>query len=237
MSCERYAAAITDYACGADIEHDARAHLDACDRCRVRYDEERLALGDLDAALSRALAIEPSPGFERAVLARIERHPSARPRLILWTALAAAAALMIIAGLAAIRSSRESVVPTPAQDVRIAPPELRRPPAPQPQPVAPPAIARTKPAPPSTPPPARVREPKPLPQPEVIVAADQAEALARYLALVRGGRIDTTSLAAPQVAIGDELPAIVVAPLAVEPLNVPDVEIVRSPSLEERGRE
>src|ERR671925_669656 len=55
-----------------------------------------------------------------------------------------------------------------------------------------------------------------LPEVDVIVAADQAAAVERYMALLRSGTLDTSSLARPDAGEPSEL---VVAPLEVQPLT------------------
>src|SRR5262245_12097250 len=95
MSCERYASAIVDHACGAEIAADAAAHLDACAECRRIVDQQRQVLQDLDHELKQLLAIEPSSRFEADVMARVQR-----PRLnwgsVMWWAVPAAAAALLL---------------------------------------------------------------------------------------------------------------------------------------------
>lgn len=226
MSCERYASAIDDHACGAGIAPDARQHLETCGACRARFDRQQRAMQALDAELQQALAIEPSAQFERAVLARIERTAPARPRAIWWTALAAAAVVVIAIGFAVMRSRGNANVVPNVDVARTAPPTPRTPaivpptspPGPIPIDVGP------------TPERMDVRGPRPrlhpgsskLPEVDVIVAAEQRAAISRYLSLVKDGAFDNANVVLPPQTEGEPA-ALVVEPLTVEPL-VPDVD-------------
>ncbi len=236
MSCERYAGAIADHACGAEIPRDAEAHLEACALCRTRFDEQRRAMQALDAELEQALAVAPSPYFEQTVLARIGEARSVRPRTFWWAGLAAAAAGLIVIGLASIRSidraapdetPRVAALPKPISSGTVQAPS------------APPVVAqdtgRTLSVPRATP---RTREPRrrtvspPAPA-EVIVAAEQSSrAIARYMALVRSGVLDTSALAEP--AAESETRPLVVPPLIVDDLTMPTVEMRTGP-VDRRG--
>jgi hypothetical protein len=238
MSCERYAAAIVDYACGAEIAADARRHLETCEACRARHDEQRRAIEAIDAAIQQALAIEPSPQFERAVRSRIAQAPAPRSFAIWWTALAAAAAVSIVAGLAALRLS-ERTVDAPREAVaRTAlpamPPPQIVPPVP-PQPPGPSEVGHRTPPTRHAPGEQRAaRRESTLPIVPVIVPADQSIAIERYLALVRSGVLDASNLARED-ASGGEPPELVVTPLAVQPLTVSDVEIRAAWVVDRRG--
>jgi hypothetical protein len=227
MSCERYAEAITDHACGADLPPEAAAHLRSCATCTAMLVERRTAIGALDGEIQNVLAIEPSPYFVERVQAHVRETSPAAPW---WRwALAAAAAIVIlaIAGSFALRSGppptvarapQPSVVtPAPAPPVAVPPSQVEKRESERPpdetlsrrhlprQPATRGAAPRT----------AMARA-----QPEVIVPAEQARAVARYLALVRSGQVDTSTLAAPE-KVAAELD---VAPLAVDPLAVRPLE-------------
>jgi hypothetical protein len=233
MSCERYADALIDHACGAEIAPEVRRHLEMCDVCRARFDQQLRAMHALDAELRDALAIAPSAHFDRAVRARIEGMSSATSATIWW---AAAAAALIVIGLAAIRSTERAVVLPPEVVSRTA---GSRPEAPTIVPPAPPTprdrrdIVRASPERRGHRPPQRGGSS--LPEVEVIVSADQSRAIERYMALVRSGTLDTSTLVTPTES-GTEPPALVVAPLTLDPLTVPDVEIGAGPSVNAADR-
>ena len=72
-------------------------------------------------------------------------------------------------------------------------------------------------------------------QPPVLVSADQARAIERYLALVRRGALETPGLAAN---VRSEIPEpvdLVVAPLSVDAVVLPDVEREAAVAVERRG--
>ena len=223
MSCERYAEAITDHACGADLPPGAAAHLRSCATCTAMLVERRAAIGALDGEIQHTLAIEPSPYFVERVQAQVRETSRAAPW---WRwALAAAAAIIIlaIAGSFALRSGAPPTVARAPQPSAVTP-------APAPGAVIPSQVEKRE---ASERPPSEAVSPRRLPRqpaargaapraamalarPEVIVPAEQARAVARYLALVRSGQVDTSTLATPE-KVAAELD---VAPLAVDPLAV-----------------
>ena len=223
MSCERYAEAIADHACGGDLAPDAAAHLHTCAVCAALLDEQRATIGALDREIEEALAIEPSPYFVDRVQAHVRESASAAPRLR-W-ALAAAAAI-VIAVIASSIALRDSTPPTVAQTQ----PPPGAAPMPAPATATPSSSSVEKRETSAAPvkdaaarPPAQQRAApvtRSVRQPEVIVPPDQARALGRYLALVRTGKVDTSTLT-PPTEVGLDL---VVAPLAVDPLAVIPLE-------------
>jgi hypothetical protein len=188
--------------------------------------EQRTAIGALDGEIQNALAIEPSPYFVERVQAQVRETSPATPW---WRwALAAAAAIVIlaIAGSFALRSGPPPTVARAPQPPAVTP-------APAPVAVPPSQVEKRE----SERPPDETLSRRRLPrqpatrgaaprtamtraQPEVIVPAEQARAVARYLALVRSGQVDTSTLAAPE-KVAAELD---VAPLAVDPLAVRPLE-------------
>jgi hypothetical protein len=238
MSCERFDVAITDHACGAAIAPDAQRHLETCDQCRSRFDEQRRAMQALDVELAQALAIAPSRGFEQMVHVRVQQMATAPLRPIWWAALATAAAAVIVIGLVAIRSTDEPAIPAAGQVVQAQPPGSRVPaidPAPAANAGAPLETGRANAARrdrlTQTPPRRRVKPS--LPEAEVIVASEHVRALERYMTLVRSGALVTSNLNG-QTEIGGEPSPLVVAPLNVEPLTVSEVGPGTSP---DRGPE
>jgi hypothetical protein len=236
MSCERYAEAIVDHACGADIDAAAAAHLRSCDACAALFDRQQRLLHAMDRDLQRALEIEPSPGFAPAVRARVEQSAAGRSTLW-WGALAAAAVLLIVVAIASRQSPDAPIVSRvepPASPTAPDPPPLRDTSAGPEQPpatgdVRQPLRFQQRRA-------SRTRTPEPPVVPvEVLVPPDRSQALDRYLALVRRGAFDATNLE-PRVGIaaaGD----LTVTPLSVQELSVPDVETGIGPDVVRRGPE
>jgi hypothetical protein len=233
MSCERYAEAIVDHACGADLPPDAAAHLRACDACTALFHEQRRLIDGLDGELRTALAIEPSPQFAPRVRAAIETAPAEGRRgpIFWWTGLAAAAAAGIL--LVMVPSVERMQPPSATAPTRPAPPtaasaDTRAIDASRtPRDIAPPppsfTVARQA-------PPQPVKE-RPLDEPEIIVSEDQQRAVARFVALVRAGQLDTSSLATEpdgEIAPPAEL---AVSPLAVAPIAIPSVELNTHPAV------
>ena len=214
MSCERYAQAIEDHACGAHLAAAAAAHLGSCPGCAAAFEARRGALEALDAELQRAVAIDPSPAFAAGVRAGIGRAPSAGYRLA-WLAaplgIAAALALAVLIGLPGDRPA------TPAASSNVQPdsPSSISRVLPESPTVAPPATAAVRPA------ASRGRRPAALPrqpEPEIIVPDDRARALARYMALVRSGEVPATAPMQPPSEL--QAPSnLVVDPLTVEPMT------------------
>jgi hypothetical protein len=225
MSCERYAGAIVDHACGADLAADAAAHLRACAACTALFDEQRRLVGNLDGELQAALAIEPSSQFAPRVRAAIESTPAQRrpSAMFWWTGLAAAAAAgIIVSTLPSAERVQPPATPAPtvvSRETAAVPRERVE--------TTPPA--RSSRASTSTAVPAARTSPQRRDEPEVIVAEDQQRAVARFVALVRTGRLDTSSLAAQtdsEIAPPAELG---VSPLAVSPIAIPSVEFGAHP--------
>ena len=227
MSCDRYTAAIVDYACGADLPVDARAHLAGCTRCEALFDEQRRLMAGLDAELSAAIAIDPSPQFAPRVRAAVEARTVAshRHRWFWLGGLAAtAAAVVIVASWPSIDRG-----PSPSSPIASVPRiEERRPPI---EPVVPSrhpdqrvGTSRI----------AHVKTPPAQSEQEIIVAPEQRIAVDRYVAMFRAGSLETSALAAspqPVLAAPSDL---VVAPLEVEPMAVPGGDLSTTEAVERR---
>lgn len=240
MSCDRYTDAIVDHACGAELADDAAAHVRGCSACRRMLEEQRQVLQGLDSDLQEALAIEPSAWFEAHTLAGLERSPVRRPRAFWWIAVAAAASVIILGALVAIRSGDERTNDRREAAGRpVAPPTtvVERVPS-----RGAPAVAATNSAPASSGAPRRreratvaVARQGGATKPDVAIGATQAQAIARYLALVRKGAIDSSALADPNtmaIAAPDDL---VIAPISVEALPVTNVERGIGPGVDQHG--
>jgi hypothetical protein len=245
MSCERYASAIVDHACGAEIAADAVAHLESCAGCRRLFDEQRGLVQQLDEELQRALAIEPSPRFVPEVLARVERSATRWPRVAWWTipAVAAAAVLVLIA-IGVLRSNRErigdsQIVAAPAvvtKTPEVAPTHPKPAPTVKPDEVA--VVADSHRSTGAHPVLARSVEHQPRPtqgQAAAVRSAVQPQAIARYLTLVRRGVLDTSALAVENET-GAAAPAdLTIAPLSVDALEIADVGTRTDPAVDRRG--
>jgi hypothetical protein len=233
MSCERYTSAIVDHACGAEIAADAAAHLRVCAACRRMFDEQVRLLQDLDQQLELALKIEPSARFVPEVLARVERSAFPWRKAIWWSGAAAAAAVLMLVTFGSLRSGDRHdpaiLSSAPSAPVADHPPSQ--------------AAPSTRPGPKSRQTDSRRRVDRPqdvVERPrrievEVVVPVAQSRAIARYLALVRRGAIDTSALASPE-GTGVVAPTdLVIAPLSVEALAETDVERGIGPDADRRG--
>ena len=234
MSCDRYTGAIVDHACGAEISVEAAVHLNVCAACSRTFDEQRRLLQDLDQELQVALAIEPSARFVADVMTGVERSANRWRRVMWWSAPLAAAAVLILLTLGSLRfserrpadrhepvavqtaSSAGAADPTPTaaapSDPAGSAPRVA---------VAPRRVAeRAK----------VVREPKG--HPDVVVPAGQLRAIERYMTLVRRGALDTSALANSEKADVAAPTDLVIAPLSVEVLVVPNGESGTGPGVD-----
>ncbi|MGH9372084.1 MAG: hypothetical protein ACRD15_11195 [Vicinamibacterales bacterium] len=220
MSCERFSEAITDHAAGAPIDPGAAAHLAVCRGCRRVFEEERRLLSDVDGQLQRSLAVTASPDFAARVIAGVRTTPTG---LSLWNAwsMGAAAAAVIALGLYLFwPMERQRQAVSPPALVSSAPATLPR---------SPEVIARSTPAPHvhSSPPISgraaatrRIGSGAPAGrEPEVIVPATRARALARLRELVGSGVLDEATLPAGSAP----------AELVVAPLTIPQIRMSRDP--------
>lgn len=173
---------------------------------------------DIDRALKAALDVKPSSGFEGGVRRRIEADRPAAGYGVLPYWLAAAAALVLIAGAWFALRDRTIVEPEP-QLVERAPvvepaPSVESPAVHAPAPVAPERAARTTPA-------ATVRVARRA-EPEVIVPPNQMELIQRLMRDVHAGRVELPEQTAAVTAPPAEL---VVAPVSVDEIAVPILEV------------
>jgi hypothetical protein len=234
MSCARYSTAIVDHACGAEIAPDAADHLAACRACSARFAEQRRLLEGLDDELQQALAVVPSADFARRVHSRIEHAPASSNRAVWWSACAVAAAILLAIGLNVLRST-DVVSPRPSD-------AGRQPPA---------TAAINAPAVPVDPPvmeegrnvrrterrvahhvrrgPVQERQVAALPVAEVLVPPDQERAIAHLMRLVRNGTLDASRFPVSRQGESAAPVELVVPPLKIDPIAVPDVEIPTSP--------
>jgi hypothetical protein len=227
MSCERYTAAIVDCACGDDLPVDARAHLAGCARCEALFDEQRRLMDGLDAELSAAIAIDPSPQFAPRVRAAVEATAVAsRRHRWHWfggLAAAAAAAMIVVASWPAEHETAPSAPPIAFGRTQPLKPVESANPVPPRQAPSQTVAAR-----------ARQTRTHVTPEPEIIVATEQRIAVERYVAMFRAGSLDTSALATspqPMLAPPSDL---VVAPLEVEPMAVPGGDLSTNGAVERR---
>ena len=233
MSCERFRDALAGHAAGEDLRGAAAAHISACEPCRAEVDRRRVLLAEVDAELSRTLAMTASPEFVARVTAQAPAAGAAR-----WSAWRPAAAWAGLAAAAAIAMTL-----------------FMREPAPVPPPDAPSASASAVPAPTSAAPPPgpaapdrsvgrmtadrrppprashqvraarHVEEPPVIAEPPVIVGPEQARAITRLGELVNEGRLTARMLPPEQPHEALEL--------TVDPLQIPEIRV---PGIESPGR-
>jgi hypothetical protein len=240
MSCQRYATAIADHACGADLAPDVAAHLTACPACAALLVQQRRAITGLDDELQHMLTVERSPFFVQRVQAHVNTSPASRTwSAFWWSGLAAAAAVVIVAtsmmmreprgGPSQARPETPSQTQTTAANPPASSPIIRDSSATRPDP-SPRAPGRR--TPPSTVTATSVRAQA---QPEVLVPAGQIQAVARYMALLRSGRLDTSSLEAK--ADEDSTPEeLVLGALEIKPITVTEIDGTTS-AVERRHQE
>jgi hypothetical protein len=233
MSCERYAPAIDDHACGADLAPDAAAHVASCVGCAGRLAQQRRAVAGLDVELQQMLAVEPSPFFAQRVHAHVMTSRARQSfRAVRWGALAAAAAIVVAALL--LRVDRQ---PPAAIQVQTETPPATPPPTatdPREKLVAPPPSPKESPV----TSPQRVQSERRLakaPEPEVLVPPDQKRAIARYMTLLRSGELGSTNLSDALQSTDAPSSLLDVVPLAVSPLAVKTIDTEVAPGAERPG--
>ncbi len=239
MSCERYAPAIDDHACGADLAPDVAAHVASCVGCAGRLAQQRRAIEGLDAELQQMLAVEPSPFFVQRVQAHVKTSPAVRGwSAFWWSAIAAAAAVVIVATSLTMREPRDgrssqARPETPSQtQTTAANPPASSPTArdssatgPNQSPIAP--RRRTR------PPTVTATSVRAHVEPDVLVPAGQMQAVARYMTLLRSGRLDTSSLEAK--AEEDSTPEeLVLGALEIRPMTVTELDGTTSSAVDRR---
>jgi hypothetical protein len=228
MSCDRYIGAIVDHACGAEIAADAAAHLKVCAACSRTFDEQRRLLQDLDRELQVALAIEPSARFVADAMAGVQRSANRWRRVMWWSAPLAAAAVLVLVALGSLRFGEQG------------PADRHEPPAVQTASSAHVAYPTQTAAAPSAPAQGAprvtaarrrsgertmvAREPERRLDADVVVPAGQLRAIERYMTLVRRGALDTSPLANSEKSDVTAPTDLVIAPLSVDVLVVPNAE-------------
>jgi hypothetical protein len=201
------------------------------------FDEQLRLLQELDQQLEEALVIQPSARFVPDVLARVER-PELRWRKMLWWSPAAAAAVLMIVTFGSLRSGEYRTAdrqnPAASSSVSSAPvaghARSEAVPPTRPEAMPGPTVQRRR----ATLARGVVERPSGV-EPDVVVPAVQSHAIARYLALVRRGELDTSAFARSNetdIVVPTDL---VIAPLSVEDLAVTDVDNGIGPDVDRRG--
>jgi len=226
MPCDQFQEALSDLACAAaEPRGDLRAHLDACAPCRIAFERERLLFASIDSGVRQLTNADVPASLLPAIRAHLAkpsqtRHGSGTASWI-YAAAAAAAALFLLA--LPFFHPRTPAVETAAQ------PEIRQSPEqkiPALQAAATPSIVAS-----------RSAEPKRKlhsggssqfaqnHEPEVLVPAEEREALAKFVSAV----VERQNLAAALIH-----PASSANPegLAIDPLNIAQLEVK---SLEEKA--
>ena len=238
MSCQRYATAIADHACGADLAPDVAAHLTACPACAGLLVRQRHAISGLDNELQQMLAVEPSPFFVQRVQAQVHDSTSTRRMRGLWWAVAAVAAMVLIALLLTVDRQQPAAIQVQALKTPVAPT-----PTPSPAPriddrrnaATTEATFKRAPGTPSH----RVVRTLPIakaPEPEIQVQPGQKQAVDRYVALVRSGRLDTSSLE-PKAEVDSTPGELVLGALEISPITVRELDGTTSSAVERRPQE
>lgn len=218
MSCERFAQAISDCACGAEMTPALVRHLAGCAGCGARLNAGRRAVAALDLQLQQALDVPVSPSFARNVTARLEEDSRRRSRWLVWSVAPAAAALLLALWLRPSAAPTVEPLKAPAVETSVRNLVLDTQPVPMGPAVIDPAPKRAS---------RQSRHPERTESPEVIVQPEQARALAELVKLARRGALDATALQASTA--GSPSQDLVLAPLNVPDLVVPDVEFAQSP--------
>jgi hypothetical protein len=246
MSCERYASDVIDHALGADISRDGARHLAECAACRAAFDRQRQSMLAIERDLAQLAAIEPSGDFAARVRTRVESRERVPAFWWLTSAVAAAAAVALVVTLVIQRADRGGDSQAAPQVAVSSPPPVPAPPvAPDVPALTPePAIGgsgRERPATRTTRSirhaGASVERPAPpvRPEGEVLVPPDQVRAIARLVALVRSGGVPDM----PAAPAADPAPPVdlVIAPLTIDVLVVPDVGIPLPASADRKSLE
>jgi hypothetical protein len=225
MSCLKFVDAIVDHAYGAPLLGHAAEHLATCSECQSTFERHAQQARNMDATIRDVLAIAPSIDFERGVRERIERSRAAASHTMWWSALAGAAAVLLVATLGGLRErtrvspQSQSAVSGASADIRLAAPV---------RPVAPEWTPRMHPH--------RAGRQEPTRRAEaavvdgdrefvrpVLVPPNQRRAIARLVELLEDGTLDPEQLPRPDLVRGKPVD-LMIPPLTVEPIVISNVE-------------
>jgi hypothetical protein len=199
----------------------------------------------IDREIQAALAVDPSPEFLARVRTRIAAEPPGGATWLPWKLVAAAVMAAIVAAVVVMSRPPEktSRTATAQGDIRLTPEvSIEQPRGPEPsrasadsthRPVQAPVAQRRAPARRLTPPPAQseARLVAAVPaEPDILVDPREARAMRLVIRAARDGRFDLwTALraATPTVMELPPIAAIVIAPLAIDPLTPSGEEGVR----------
>ncbi|HEY0375515.1 MAG TPA: hypothetical protein VGC87_00995 [Pyrinomonadaceae bacterium] len=137
MSCRNYETILTDVARGqmldASAKTDALAHAETCGRCAARLADEKSLSAGLRSLSAGAAATQTPVRVETALLEAFRQRSTfvpvtaparaGRPRWSRWS-VAAAAAILVVSALAALRFLPAGAKETATQGARIAEPSL-----------------------------------------------------------------------------------------------------------------
>ncbi len=177
---------------------------------------EEQVLAEMDRELKAALSVSPSADFEARVLQRVDEGQAPGRWTYGW--LAAAASIVLVAGLFYALNRTPATDPAPPRQVVERGPDVVLSPA------QPTRVTKSPHAPRVVD--AAARAPRPTvarrTQPEVIVPLNQMEAVRRLVRAVNEGRVE----AIPAMPEGPIAPPaeLAVVPLVVEPIPVPALE-------------
>ena len=200
------------------------------------FDEQRRLLQDLDQELQVALAIEPSARFVADAMAGMQRSAQRRRAIIWWSAPVAAAAVIVLLVLGSLQfgerrpaDRHEAVAVQTASSARAADPTPRGAAPSAPVQGAPRVTAARRRSGERT---MVVREPERRLDADLVVPAGQLRALERYMTLVRRGALDTSALANSEKTDVSAPTDLVIAPLSVDVIVVPNGESGTGPGVE-----
>ena len=222
MSCERFSQALIDHACGAPIDAATAAHLHACAACRLTSGEIGRRLSAAEANLRHALTLNASPQFVGRVVVRARADEASRWRRRGWWLPAAAAAVVAFAVYLTIpgrEAGRDHTRgPGARESIHLAPEA-----GPAGRTIITTAASPATSVAAKSGPRARAAAARPrrsLGAPDVIVAPDQARAIARLRELLRNGMLDRTIVPEASSAPSEVL----ISPLSIPELSVPDIQ-------------
>jgi hypothetical protein len=219
MACERFAQALKGSTLGAPLPADAAAHLAVCSSCQALVEAEARLQQTIADALAEVASARPAPGFMARIRERVERTPQrVAPAWLQPAAVAAATVVIAVIIAGRFRYEKPASYQTATVSQRRSADDSSTSTVPNPG-VIEQTVAR-KPA-------ARGRRQPAVRAganavPEVLVPAQQREAVGRLFDSLRAGRPDVVSTlmnlhAAANVS---ELKDLTIAPIRIEPVVV-----------------
>lgn len=220
MACERFKPALRGAALGAPLPADAAAHLAVCAACQTLLETEAQLQATIDGAISEVASARPSPDFAARVREHVERTPRRiAPRWLQPAVIAAAAVVVAVAmggrfrhekpaSLQTAATSQNQSTDRPAATSTLANPGVVA------QPAARKAAARGR------------RQPAVrtagIAVAEVLVPAQQREAVGRLIDSLRAGRPEVVSalMNLHEASSVGEPNDLTIAPIRIEPVVV-----------------